>query len=47
MAVTTASDAHRADHVAHRVDDLRAELADAGYDSLQAYEGRRPRAVVI
>ena len=47
VPVTTASDAHRADQVAHRVDDLKAELAAAGYDALQAYHGRRPRTVAI
>ena len=47
VPVTTASDAHRADLVAHRVDDLKAELADAGYDTLQAYAGRQPRTVAI
>ena len=47
VPVTTATDAHSLDRVAERGPDVRALLADAGYDSLQAYDARRPRAVPI
>jgi histidinol-phosphatase (PHP family) len=47
VPVTTASDAHEVDTVAHRADDLRALLEAAGYTSLQAYRGRRPVAVAL
>jgi len=47
VPVTTASDAHKLERVAERRDDIRALLVDAGYDSLQAYEGRTPRAIGI
>jgi histidinol-phosphatase (PHP family) len=40
VPLTTASDAHRLEHVADRADDLRAVLAAAGAGSLQAYRGR-------
>jgi histidinol-phosphatase (PHP family) len=40
VPLTTASDAHRLEHVADRADDLRAVLAAAGASSLQAYRGR-------
>jgi histidinol-phosphatase (PHP family) len=45
VPVTTASDAHGLPDVAARSADLRALLADAGYDSLAAYRGRARRAV--
>jgi histidinol-phosphatase (PHP family) len=47
VPVTTASDAHRLETVAERRDDIRALLADAGYEHLQAYRERAPRAVAI
>jgi len=47
VPLTTASDAHRVEHVADRADDLRAVLATAGVTSLQAYRGRRPHAVGV
>jgi histidinol-phosphatase (PHP family) len=47
VPVTTASDAHRLDTVAERGADLRSLLADAGYDELQAYAARTPRAVSL
>jgi histidinol-phosphatase (PHP family) len=47
VPVTTASDAHRLAHVAHRAADLRALVVDAGYTTLQAFEGRKPRDVPI
>ena len=40
VPLTTASDAHRLEHVADRADDLRAVLAAAGADALQGYRGR-------
>ena len=40
VAFTTASDAHRCERVADRSADLRAILAAAGIDELQAYAGR-------
>ena len=45
VPVTTASDAHTRDLVAHRADDMRALLAGAGYSQLAAYRGRS-RAMV-
>ena len=47
VPVTTATDAHTAERVAERQPDVRALLTDAGYDSLQAYAARTPRAVAI
>jgi histidinol-phosphatase (PHP family) len=47
VPVTTASDAHGLPDVAARAADLRALLADAGYDSLAAYRGRARRAVRV
>jgi histidinol-phosphatase (PHP family) len=47
VPVTTASDAHRLAHVAHRTADLRALVVDAGYTALQAFEGRKARDVPI
>ena len=40
VPLTTASDAHRLEHVADRADDLRAVLAAAGAGTLQGYRGR-------
>lgn len=40
VPVTTASDAHCRDLVAHRADDMRALLAAAGYDKLAGYRNR-------
>ncbi len=47
VPVTTASDGHDLPDVARQVGDLRAVLADSGYESLTAYEHRRPRQVPI
>jgi histidinol-phosphatase (PHP family) len=47
VPVTTASDAHRLAHVAHRAADLRAMVIDAGYTTLQAFDGRKPRDVPV
>ena len=40
VPLTTASDAHRLEHVADRADDMRAVLAAAGSATLQGYRGR-------
>jgi histidinol-phosphatase (PHP family) len=47
VPLTTASDAHRLEHVADRADDLRAVLAAAGATSLQGYRGRVGHAVPV
>ncbi len=47
VPVTTASDAHALSEVAHRSTDVRALLADAGYEELCAFRGRKPRAVPV
>jgi histidinol-phosphatase (PHP family) len=47
VPLTTASDAHRLEHVADRADDLRAVLAAVGADALQGYRGRAGYAVAI
>ncbi len=47
VPLTTASDAHRLEHVADRADDLRAVLAMAGAGVLQGYRRRRPYAVAV
>jgi histidinol-phosphatase (PHP family) len=47
VPVTTATDAHSSDRVGERRDEVRALLADAGYESLRAYAGRVGRAVEI
>ncbi len=47
VPVTTATDAHTVDLVAERGADVRALLAGAGYEALQAYTERRPRQVQI
>jgi histidinol-phosphatase (PHP family) len=47
VPVTTASDAHRLEHVAMRSTDLRAMVVEAGYTSLQAFDARTPREVPI
>ncbi|MBW3668064.1 MAG: histidinol-phosphatase [Actinobacteria bacterium] len=47
IPVTTASDAHDAPTVAHRSADLRTLLTAAGYDSLRAYDRRRPTDVAL
>ena len=45
VALTTASDAHRLEHVADRADDLRAVLDRVGAGTLQGY--REPRAYPV
>jgi histidinol-phosphatase (PHP family) len=47
VPLTTASDAHALPDVADRADDMRALLAAAGVDHLQAYRARTPRAVPV
>jgi histidinol-phosphatase (PHP family) len=47
VPLTTASDAHRLEHVADRADDLRAVLAAAGVDALQGYRGRTAYPVPV
>jgi histidinol-phosphatase (PHP family) len=47
VPVTTATDAHTLERVAERGVDVRALLAGAGYDALQAYRDRVPRRVAI
>ncbi len=47
VPLTTASDAHRLEHVADRADDLRAVLGAVGADALQGYRGRTPYAVPV
>jgi histidinol-phosphatase (PHP family) len=47
VPVTTASDAHSVDLVAHRSADLRPLLESAGYDQLVAFRARRPRPVAL
>jgi histidinol-phosphatase (PHP family) len=47
VPLTTASDAHHEDHVADRVDDLRALLGSVGVDRLQAYRRRQGHSVPL
>jgi histidinol-phosphatase (PHP family) len=47
VPVTTASDAHRLEHVATRSADLRAIVLAAGYTTLRAFTGRTAREVPI
>ncbi len=47
VPLTTASDAHHLDHVAHRADDLRAVLDSVGVDVLQGYRDREPYPVAV
>jgi len=47
VPVTTASDAHTHDLVAHRADDMRSLLAAAGYSQLASYRARRQTLVEI
>jgi histidinol-phosphatase (PHP family) len=44
---TTASDAHRAEHVADHSSELRELLSESGIDSLQAYDRRKPRQISL
>ena len=47
VPLTTASDAHRLEHVADRADDLRAVLGAVGASHLQGYRGRAAYTVPV
>jgi histidinol-phosphatase (PHP family) len=47
VPLTTASDAHRLEHVADHADSLRALLGEVGVDALQAYTARVARPVPV
>jgi histidinol-phosphatase (PHP family) len=47
VPLTTASDAHRLEHVADRADDLRSVLDAVGAGVLQGYRGRDPYPVAV
>lgn len=47
VPVTTASDAHGLPDVAARSADLRSLLADAGYETLTSFRGRKPEQVPV
>jgi histidinol-phosphatase (PHP family) len=47
VPLTTASDAHRLEHVADHADSLRALLGAVGVDALQGYTARAPRPVAV
>jgi histidinol-phosphatase (PHP family) len=47
VPLTTASDAHRLEHVADRAEDLRAVLDSVGAGTLQAYRARAPHPVAV
>jgi histidinol-phosphatase (PHP family) len=47
VPATTASDSHGLGDVASRTPDLRALLADAGYETLTSFRGRKPEQVPI
>ena len=47
VPLTTASDAHRLEHVADRADDLRAVLGAVGAAELQGYRARVPHSVAV
>jgi histidinol-phosphatase (PHP family) len=47
VPLTTASDAHRLEHVADHADSLRALLSAVGVDALQGYTARAPRPVAV
>ena len=47
VPLTTASDAHHLDHVAHRADDMRTLLGSVGVGALQGYRERRPHVVPV
>jgi histidinol-phosphatase (PHP family) len=47
VPLTTASDAHRLEHVADRADDLRAVLGAAGASVLRGYRGRAAYPVPV
>jgi histidinol-phosphatase (PHP family) len=47
VPVTTASDAHRLGEVAHRADDLRVLVVEAGYHELCGFRGRKPHPMPV
>jgi histidinol-phosphatase (PHP family) len=47
VPLTTASDAHRLEHVADHADAMRSLLGAVGVDALQAYTARIPRPVPV
>lgn len=47
VRATTASDAHKVEHVAYRSPDLKPLLEAAGYDTLVAFNNRKPREVQL
>jgi histidinol-phosphatase (PHP family) len=47
VPITTASDAHRLGEVAHRADDLRALVVEAGYHELCGFRGRKPHPMPV
>jgi histidinol-phosphatase (PHP family) len=47
VPLTTASDAHRVDHVAHRTADLAGMLSTLGVRNLRAFRARRPVDVPV
>ena len=47
VPATTASDSHGLGDVASRTSDLRALLADAGYETLTSFRGRKPEQVPV
>jgi len=47
VPATTASDSHGLGDVASRSSDLRALLADAGYEILTSFRGRKPEQVPL
>jgi histidinol-phosphatase (PHP family) len=47
VPLTTASDAHRVEHVADHAASLRGLLGSVGVEFLQGYRGRQPHAVAV
>jgi len=47
VPLTTASDAHKLEHVADRADDVKTELLRVGVTELQGYRGRMPHRVAV
>jgi histidinol-phosphatase (PHP family) len=47
VPATTASDAHGLGRVAARSDDLRALLAEVGYETLTSFRSRKPSQVPV
>ncbi|MCU1376227.1 MAG: hypothetical protein JWO68_3513, partial [Actinomycetia bacterium] len=47
VPITTASDAHKVERVAAKRPEVGELVRAAGYDSLCAFEGRKPRVVPL